>query len=175
MKSTSILLGLVITLAACGGEADTADSSPETEANEQTDTASSDTASDTPEADASDSAATKPDTLEDKPSEPATATNVIPARYQGVWDYVEGTCARESDARKEISGKEIIFYESIGTVTSVTPEGDDVVVALDMEGEGETWTQSFRLSLSGTGSDERLSTSDGEKPKAVDDYPSKRC
>lgn len=175
MKRTSILLGFVIALAACGGEADTADSSSDTVTDEQTETAAADTAPDKPEADAADDEASKPDTPEDKPSEPETAANVIPARYQGIWDYIEGTCARESDARKEISGKEIIFYESIGTVTSVAPDGDDVVVALDMEGEGETWTQTIRLSVSGKGGDERLSTSDGEKPKAVDQYPSKRC
>ena len=34
--------------------------------------------------------------------------NRIPTRFHGVWDYVEGTCARESDMRMEVSGGEIL-------------------------------------------------------------------
>ena len=80
-----------------------------------------------------------------------TLANRIPTRFHGVWDYVEGTCALESDMRMEVSGSEIMFYESIGTVTGVAAEGDDVVVTLAMEGEGETWEQATRLSLVGEG------------------------
>ena len=101
--------------------------------------------------------------------------NRIPTRFQGVWDYVEGTCARESDLRKEISGSEILFYESIGTVTAVTTEGEDVIVTLAMEGEGEVWEQQTRLSLKGEGPSQQLETTDGSQPKRPDDYPSKRC
>ena len=175
MKRTSILLSLAIALSACGGEADTTGKAPTAAPVEETGAASPSPAPTAPEAEASDAVTTEVETPEAEATETAAAKNVIPARYHGVWDYVEGTCARESDMRKEISGKEIIYYESIGTVTSVTPEGDDVVVALDMEGEGETWTQSVRLSISGEGVGERLSSSDGEKAKAVDNYPSKRC
>lgn len=109
-----------------------------------------------------------------EPVEDALA-NRIPTRFQGVWDYVEGTCALESDLRMEISGSEIMFYESIGTVTATEAEGDDVVVTLAMEGEGETWEQQTRLSLVGEGADQRLETSDGEAPKTEDEYPSKKC
>lgn len=101
--------------------------------------------------------------------------NRIPPRFQGVWDHVEGSCDPASDLRMEISGSEILFYESVGMVTDVAEEGDDVVVTLAMEGEGETWEQKTRLSLAGSGSGERLETSDGEGPKEVDEYPSKRC
>lgn len=100
---------------------------------------------------------------------------LIPAQFHGVWDYVEGTCALESDMRMEISGNEILFYESIGLVTDVEREGDDAVVTLAMEGEGETWVQRTRLSISGEGDQARLSTSDGDAPKTTDDYPTKRC
>ena len=105
----------------------------------------------------------------------AVAEGMIPARFQGVWDYEGGTCDRASDMRMEISGTEILFYESIGRVTGVKPEGDDVIVTLDMEGEGETWQQRTRFSLGGEGDDERLSASDGDEPKVKDEYPSKRC
>ena len=101
--------------------------------------------------------------------------NRIPTRFQGVWDYVEGTCARESDMRMEISGSEILFYESVGTVTAITAEGSDVVVTLAMEGEGEVWEQQTRLSLEGEGPSQLLETTDGSQPKRPDEYPSKRC
>ena len=99
----------------------------------------------------------------------------IPTRFHGAWDYVEGTCDPASDLRMDISGSEILFYESVGVVTDVSAQGEDVVVTLAMEGEGETWEQQTRLSLVGEGPDQRLETSDGEQPRGVDDYPSKRC
>ncbi|MHA7819981.1 MAG: hypothetical protein ACX930_10080 [Erythrobacter sp.] len=101
--------------------------------------------------------------------------NRIPTRFHGAWDYVDGTCDPASDLRMEISGSEILFYEAIGMVTEVSPEGGDVVVTLAMEGEGETWEQRTRFSLVGDGADQRLETSDGDEAKAPDDYPSKRC
>jgi hypothetical protein len=78
----------------------------------------------------------------------ADAVDTIPATFHGIWDYVEGTCALESDLRMEISGGEILFYESIGTVTASVPDEGDVIVTLAMEGEGETWVQAYRLTLS---------------------------
>lgn len=111
------------------------------------------------------------------PMEDAAAISVaqIPARFHGVWDYEEGTCDPASDMRMEISADEILFYESIGRVTGVKAEGDDIIVSLDMEGEGENWQEKTRLSLVGKGDAVRLHTSDGERPKQPDEYPSKRC
>lgn len=99
----------------------------------------------------------------------------IPTRFHGVWDYVQGTCAVESDMRMEISGGEIMFYESIGTVTAVNAEGEDVVVTLAMEGEGEAWEEVTRLSLTGAGDARRLETSEGQSEKVADEYPSRKC
>lgn len=108
-----------------------------------------------------------------------TLANRIPTRFHGAWDYVQGTCDPASDLRMEISGSEILFYEAVGMVTEVTPEGDrpngDVVVTLAMEGEGETWEQKTRLSLVQSRSGPRLETSDGDGPRTVDEYPSKSC
>lgn len=111
------------------------------------------------------------------PEETATAAlaNRIPTRFHGIWDSAEGTCDPASDLRMEISGGEILFYESVGMVTAVEPEGNDVIVTLAMEGEGETWEQQTRLSLVGEGEGQRLETSDGEQPRGTDNYPSKRC
>jgi len=105
-------------------------------------------------------------------------TAIIPAAYHGVWDYEGGTCSTESDLRMEISEREVLFYESVGTVKAVAEDGEDTIVTLDMEGEGETWEQAIRLSLEGAGDEPdavRLHTSDGEKPKVEDEYPSKKC
>ncbi len=79
------------------------------------------------------------------------AANTIPARFHGVWDYVEGTCLPESDLRMEVSADEIMFYESIGKVTAATADGDAVQLTMAMEGEGENWSEDYRLSLSGDG------------------------
>lgn len=76
----------------------------------------------------------------------------IPADMLGVWDYVAGTCDPASDMRLEIAADHLTFYESYGTIQSVTRDGDDVTIALAMEGEGETWEESttYRLVEGGT-------------------------
>ena len=105
----------------------------------------------------------------------AIANDLIPERFRGVWDYVEGSCNRNSDLRMEISGDEILFYESIGRVADVEAEGDAVIVTLDMEGEGENWQEKTRFSLSQRDGQPILSASEGDKPAIVDEYPSKKC
>ncbi|MCB2089575.1 MAG: hypothetical protein R3E18_04185 [Sphingomonadaceae bacterium] len=105
--------------------------------------------------------------------EPAAAEGTIPARYLGVWDYVKGSCARESDMRMDIKPGDITFYESTGDVTSITAEGEDVLVELAMEGEGEKWVETLRLVLSEDG--QGLDVTDGQKPKVADEYPRKKC
>ncbi|MAY20202.1 MAG: hypothetical protein CL955_06255 [Erythrobacteraceae bacterium] len=151
-------LFFLLGLAACGSEAEApADTVPAAEA---TAAPTDDSADDTGDAG---------ETVED------ALANRIPTRFQGVWDYVGGSCDPASDLRMEISGSEILFYESIGQVTGVSGEGDEIVVTLAMEGEGETWEQATRLALVGEGSDQRLETGDGEQPRTVDEYPSKRC
>jgi len=71
----------------------------------------------------------------------------IPEKFHGVWDAMSGTCARESDLRMDISASEIMFYESIGTVSSVEEFETYAHVTLTMEGEGETWEQTYLLAL----------------------------
>ncbi len=105
----------------------------------------------------------------------AIAAGRIPQRFQGVWDYEGGTCDPASDLRMEISPSEILFYESIGLVKKVKPDGDAILVTLAMEGEGETWEQVTRFALSGSGKDRRLHSTDADEPKSVDEYPSKSC
>lgn len=99
----------------------------------------------------------------------------IPDAYQGQWDFETGSCTPESDAFIEISYGQIQFYESIGNLTFIAEEGDDIIVMLGMEGEGERWVQSVRLSLEGEGAEQRLHSSDGSEPKVEDEFPRRRC
>lgn len=71
----------------------------------------------------------------------------IPERFHGVWDYIEGTCARESDLRIDISSREIVFYEAVGTVSDAQEVAGGTLVVLAMEGEGETWQSEWLLVL----------------------------
>ena len=115
------------------------------------------------------------DASDESTTDLATVEGAIPARYLGVWDYVDGTCSPESDMRMEIAPREITFYESYGAVSDVIPDGEDVIADLAMEGEGETWTNKLRLSLVEVDGETQLHTSDGTEPEVIDQYPRKKC
>ncbi|WP_157093062.1 hypothetical protein [Paraurantiacibacter namhicola] len=110
---------------------------------------------------------------DDAITDPDLAKGEIPARFRGVWDYIEGTCDPASDMRMDISAREVRFYESDGQVTSTGQDGDAAIVDLAMSGEGEEWFQSTRLQLSENG--DRLFVTDATKENLTDDYPRKRC
>ena len=76
------------------------------------------------------------------------APKPVPAKFRGVWDFVDGTCARESDLRIEVGTNSVQFYESIGAVNGFEqPDENTVILNLALEGEGERWEERFRLSL----------------------------
>lgn len=76
------------------------------------------------------------------------AAKPVPAKFQGVWDFIDGTCARESDLRMQVGSSSVQFYESVGTVNGYEqPDENTVILNLAMEGEGESWEERFRLSL----------------------------
>ena len=76
------------------------------------------------------------------------APKPVPAKFQGVWDYIDGTCARESDLRIEIGTGSMLFYESRGTINGFEqPDPDTLVLNLAMEGEGERWEERTRVTL----------------------------
>lgn len=65
---------------------------------------------------------------------------VIPDRFHGIWDYVEGSCDPASDMRTEIAERGITFYESHGAVTGLKVQSpEQITVELAMQGEGEKW------------------------------------
>ena len=107
------------------------------------------------------------------PTGPIAETALIPERFIGVWDYIEGTCDPASDMRLAIGQDRFEFYESVGEVKAVRNQGETTVVDLAMEGEGETWEESLRLVLKDDG--ERLHVTEPVNASDTDDYPRKRC
>ena len=94
------------------------------------------------------------------PAEPPPLAMGIPAKFQGKWDESAAACATASIMTLTIAGNELRFHESIGEITSVTPEGDNAVkVAGPFEGEGEKWEGEMRLELSADGT--TLTTTNG--------------
>ncbi|MGB7418656.1 MAG: hypothetical protein WA918_05705 [Erythrobacter sp.] len=86
------------------------------------------------------------------PTRAAADLDHIPQPFHGVWDSPDGSCDPASDLRVEIGARSITFYESIGSVERVTANASDAVtVALDMQGEGETWKDTLILTLSNEG------------------------
>ncbi|WP_155806030.1 hypothetical protein [Erythrobacter litoralis] len=76
------------------------------------------------------------------------APKPVPTKFQGVWDFIDGNCSRDSDLRLEIGANSLQFYESMGTVNGYEqPNPDTVILNLAMEGEGERWEERTRMSL----------------------------
>jgi hypothetical protein len=117
-------------------------------------------------------AATPP---EPTPKARAATGGAIPERYHGVWDAVSGSCDPASDLRVEISGRRMVFYESVGEVTGMDSRGSDAVADLAMEGEGETWSRSLRMTLSGESGEQRPVLADALETAQGNPIPLKRC
>lgn len=106
---------------------------------------------------------TTDDVADDAAEEPADEPDVasIPARFQGEWNAELDACGTgESPTRLRISADRIRFYESAGVVQAVAIESERVVnVTAEFTGEGQTWVDERRLTLSDDGS--RLTVSGG--------------
>jgi len=81
------------------------------------------------------------------------ALHQVPAAFQGRWAGSPAACARQGDdMRLQVKADSLIFYESEGKVTHVDRlPGDRLRVTADYSGEGENWTRSSTLALSGNG------------------------
>ena len=79
----------------------------------------------------------------------------MPAAFLGSWDAVGATCHDtdyRSDMALDISPTSMDFYESSGSVTSVTVNSPtDVTVDADMSGEGEKWKRTMHMVLTDAG------------------------
>ena len=101
--------------------------------------------------DAEDSGNTSDDEA-DNGSDDEVAT-AIPARFHGEWNQDLSACGTgSSETRLRISGDRLRFYESAGEVSEVDIVNDRVIeVTAAYSGEGQTWTNERRLSLSPDG------------------------
>ncbi|MEL6708533.1 MAG: hypothetical protein AAFP79_09630 [Pseudomonadota bacterium] len=99
---------------------------------------------------------------------------LIPASFQGVWDYEGGTCAPESDLRLDVQPASITFYETHGDVVRVdSAQPSAVSLNLAMSGEGQEWNQSLELRLVDAGT--RLMVINPDMPDAAENLMRKRC
>lgn len=102
------------------------------------------------------------------------APQPIPAKFIGVWDFVDGTCARDSDLRLDISQSRVQFYESVGTINGFEQvDADTVILNLAMSGEGEVWEERLRMELSKDG--RTLEAIDVSAYGSGQAMPRKRC
>ncbi len=97
-------------------------------------------------------------------SAPEVASAELPAGFLGVWD-ANPACPATSDTKLTVTATDLTFFESGATIRKVTVKSaTDAVVDADFSGEGETWTRSMHLELSGDG---KTLTTDGGTDKAV--------
>lgn len=103
-----------------------------------------------------DSSSGAPAAAPEPPAAPVPAaaleTKALPAAFHGTYDESKEACGRPSEFRLAVTGSELRFHESIGTVRSVTAESPRAVsVAADYQGEGESWRNVRKLELSADG------------------------
>lgn len=115
--------------------------------------------SDTPDAPADDPAGdTADDPAGDTADDPAHETGgdvaaSIPTRFHGEWNADLDACGTgQSPTRLRIGADQLRFYESSGVVQAVEIVSDRVInVTAEYQGEGDTWQDERRLSLSADG------------------------
>ncbi len=89
----------------------------------------------------------------DTPPPEIAAAGLIPAAMQGNWTGVQNRCGdRSADLELTVTPDRLLFHESVGTVTSVTP-GDEGRAAVEaaFTGEGQSWTRTLALRTSADG------------------------
>lgn len=86
------------------------------------------------------------------PAAEKVATNVIPTQFVGSFNRDAAACADPAASIEgvRVTPNELWFHESVGTVKRVTPIGPNLVrVTADYDGEGQQWTATQTLRLSG--------------------------
>jgi len=101
-------------------------------------------------------------------------TLLIPAAFHGRWGMVPADCTSTKGDNKgliTIGDKTIDFYESKGTLTKVTLNApENFTATFAFTGEGQSWTNSQNLKL--TGSSNTLVRSETDVAQS---YSYKRC
>jgi len=90
------------------------------------------------------------------------AANHVPTAFTGRWAGSASACAQQGDdMRLQVNADSLVFYESEGRISRVDRlPGDRLRVTANYSGEGETWTRTSTLALSGNGD---VLTLDGTK------------
>jgi hypothetical protein len=78
----------------------------------------------------------------------------VPARFRGEWDGTQAGCRDPSDLHLTVAADRVVLHESGGPVLQATGRGDDLELAVQLSGEGETWEDRYRFRLADDG--ERL-------------------
>jgi len=81
------------------------------------------------------------------------AKSALPFAFRGKWTGKGQNCAdARSDMMLTAGATELRFYESVGTLISVEGAGPGaIIVTAKYEGEGQSWTQRQKLTLSNDG------------------------
>lgn len=95
-----------------------------------------------------------------RPPTHADRSPAIPVALQGRWTGVRDDCAdRAAVLELDIARRQLVFHESVGTVTAVAPHGDGgLAVRADFTGEGSSWNA--RLVLRASADGRRLTITD---------------
>ena len=78
----------------------------------------------------------------------------IPAEFHGEWNETLVDCGTaNNDSRLTITATEMQFYESGGVVRGAFMHGPyEILIVLNMSGEGSSWMSSFQYTLASDGS-----------------------
>lgn len=79
---------------------------------------------------------------------------IIPEKFHGEWNTTLTDCGTaNNDSRLTISATDMQFYESGGAVRGAFMHGPyEILIVLDMSGEGSSWMTSFKWTISSDGS-----------------------
>ena len=78
----------------------------------------------------------------------------IPAKFHGEWNATLADCGTgNNDSSLTITATGMQFYESGGVVRGAFMHGPyEILIVLDMSGEGSSWMTSFQYTLASDGS-----------------------
>ncbi len=87
-------------------------------------------------------------------AEPQDHERTIPAKFHGEWNKTLADCGTvNNDSRLVITANEVQFYESGGVVRGAFLHGPyEILIVLDMSGEGSSWMTSFQWTMASDGS-----------------------
>ena len=87
----------------------------------------------------------------------------VPAAFRGEWnERLEDCGTGNNDSRLEIGARDVQFYESGGQVRGAFLNGTyEIIIVLNMSGEGQTWLASHQFTLASDGSHLSSRSADG--------------